>query len=77
MNAGKVDAIFRSIAASQEELRKECQANYVTKIAMNDHEIANKEAFDNLIQKTDHIQDEIQKQIETLKKDHLKLFGSV
>jgi len=44
---------------------------------MNDHEIANKEAFDNLIQKTDHIQDEIQKQIETLKKDHLKLFGSV
>lgn len=77
MNAGQVDAIFRSIAASQEELRKECQANYVTKIAMNDHEIANKEAFDNLIQKTDHIQDEIQKQIETLKKDHLKLFGSV
>jgi hypothetical protein len=33
----QMDAIFRSIAASQEELRKECQRDYATKEAFDEH----------------------------------------
>ncbi len=72
-----MDAIFRSIAASQEELRRECQRDYVTKAAFDEHNRLNVADFDQLNRRIDGLQDEIQKQIDQIKKDHLKLFGSV
>jgi hypothetical protein len=41
-----MDAIFRSIAASQDELRKECQGDYVTKEAFEEHNRLNISDFD-------------------------------
>jgi hypothetical protein len=48
-----MDAIFRSIAASQEELRKECQKDFATKANLDDHEHANREEFDALKKRID------------------------
>jgi hypothetical protein len=41
-----MDAIFRSIAASQDELRKEYQGDYVTKEAFEEHNRLNISDFD-------------------------------
>jgi hypothetical protein len=54
-----MDAIFRSIASSQEELRKECERDYATKAAFDEHSRLNIADFDQLNRRIDGLQDEM------------------
>jgi hypothetical protein len=55
----QMDAIFRSIASSQEELRKECERDYATKAAFDEHSRLNIADFDQLNRRIDGLQDEM------------------